>query len=306
MSSEATDFTGFDILLTPSATTNFRVDLPVLGGAPAESLFAAGEPAGQFGRFQLYRTPDWLLGAAELPAGPSLEAATLQLYQEMLAAVRGWHLARVWNYVPAINEAGAGGLENYRAFSRARSLAFETEFGGEFRRHAPAASAVGANGQALAVVFAAGTAAPRYFENPRQIPAYHYPPAYGPRAPTFARASLVALPDGAVVFVSGTSAIRGHQTVAPHDTAAQLACTLENLREIFQVCERQLPGCTRAAHRHFKVYLRHAADHPPVAAALEAQLLRPEDQVTYLRADICRRELNIEIEATLHGPPELR
>ena len=111
---------------------------------------------------------------------------------------------------------------------------------------------------------------------------------------------------GCDAFVSGTAAIVGHTTVAPGDTAAQLACTLDNLAAISRACGlgRDL-GAGRSAARFFKVYLRHAADFAPVAAQLERALLGPGDEVTYLHADICRATLNIEIEATILGAPAI-
>jgi chorismate lyase/3-hydroxybenzoate synthase len=49
------------------------------------------------------------------------------------------------------------------------------------------------------------------------------------------------------------------------------------------------------------VYLRHAEDLPAVATVLDREMLQPTDRVSYLRSDICRRELNVEIEASLIG-----
>ena len=71
------------------------------------------------------------------------------------------------------------------------------------------------------------------------------------------------------VFVSGTAAIKGHETVALGDTRCQLEHTLENLRHIFQVAG--LGADLRAGPaeaRHFKIYLRHADALTEVAAVL--------------------------------------
>jgi len=289
----------FDALGNPA----FSVGLPVLGGEAIERIFPDAEPAGRAGPFALYRSGDWLLGVAAVPTGGIIELATRELYTALFAVTRGLNLARVWHYVPAINLPEAGGLETYRAFSRGRSFAFEAEFGCGFRNAIPAASAVGTDTAALAVVFAATTRAPRHVENPRQVPAYEYPAEHGPRPPSFARATVVPAAEGrADVFISGTAAIRGHATVAPDETLPQLACTLENLREIAAACGigRELArGC--AAARHFKIYLRRVVDLPAVKAALERELLTPIDRVSYLRSDICRRNLNVEIEATIIG-----
>lgn len=277
------------------------VAVPVLDGDALEALFPLAREAGHSGDFALFRHERWLLGRASLPAGAQLEAHARRLYDGLLHLTHGHALVRVWNYVPAINEASVSGLENYRAFCRGRSLAFEGQFGTAFKRHAPAASAVGCEGDTLAVVFAAHAGPAQHVENPRQVPAYDYPSEHGPRAPVFARASVVDLGEEmSAVFISGTAAICGHVTVAPGETMAQLECTLDNLREISRSCGLGADlAAGRAAARYFKVYLRHAADLAPVQARLEATLVRPEDCVVYLRSDICRRELNVEIEASL-------
>jgi hypothetical protein len=94
----------------------------------------------------------------------------------------------------------------------------------------------------------------------------------------------------------------GHETVAPNDTLAQLECTFENLRLISAACglgERL--GSGKGCRRHFKVYLRNAGDLGAVSALVKAGLLAPGDVVTYLRADICRAALNVEIEVAVRG-----
>lgn len=275
---------------------------PVLAGETIEDLFAEARPAGRLGTLALHQAGEWLLGAATVPLSAGLEATAHRLYSDLLQATRGLHLARIWNYVPAINEPGPGGLENYRIFCRARSQAFEQHHGAGFEPLLPAASAVGTKSADLTVAFAASPVRPRHVENPLQVSAYDYPEDYGPRAPSFARATVVPGPAHDTVFISGTAAIRGHATIAPQHLPSQLACTLENLREISTACGHGADLARgRAATRHFKVYLRHAADQPEIAACLQEALLTPSDRVSYLLADICRAELLVEIEATLIG-----
>jgi enamine deaminase RidA (YjgF/YER057c/UK114 family) len=238
-----------------------------------------------------------VVGDARLP----LENAAESLYREIFTRTKDSFLYRIWNYVPAINET-PGGVENYRRFCLGRSIAFERFFGPNFHERTPAATAVGCEGGPLIAAFLAGRATPRYLENPRQIPAPRYPSQYGPRAPSFARATSVGSGKRADFFIAGTSAIVGHATVAPRQTAAQLDCTLANLSAISQTCGLgEDLGRHRAEKRHFKVYLRNAADFPAVSSALEARLLVNTDTVSFLRSDLCRSELNIEIEAGILG-----
>jgi chorismate lyase / 3-hydroxybenzoate synthase len=278
----------------------FDTGMPVLAGDPIDRFFADAIPVAKNGALSLFRSPDWLVGTVSLSPSAGLEATTVEIYREIFNACRGLHLARVWHFVPAINATDANGLENYRSFCRGRSLAFERHHGAGFAQVVPAASAVGTAGPNLLVVFAASEKASRHIENPLQVPAYEYPPEYGPRAPSFARATIVPRDHGLTVFISGTAAIRGHATVAPHCTADQLACTLENLNLISVAAGiGPMRGAAAGALRHFKVYLRHAEDQPLVARILDEQLLRAGDRVVYLRADICREPLTVEIEASI-------
>lgn len=278
------------------------IALPLLGGEARAAVSGPVEPAGREWGVSLWRGEGGIVGIARIMPGFDLENATIQAYAGILRAARGMNLYRMWNWVPRINGAEPGGLENYHAFCRGRSRTFEASFGGGFSSSLPAASAVGTAADELTVAFLAGTAAPRHFENPAQVPAYEYPPEHGPRPPSFARATAVdsgALQD---VFVSGTSAVVGHETVAPNDTLAQLECTFENLGLISRASglgERL--GTGPACRRHFSVYLRHPGDLAAVEARVRGALLSPGDRVSYLGADICRAALNVEIEVAVRG-----
>ncbi len=295
------------IIFGADQTGGFDAGLPVLAGDAVENLFGTARPAERVGALALFQAEGWLLGAATVPLTAGLETAAHQLYGGIFEATRGRHLARIWNYVPAINEPGPGGLENYRVFCRGRSLAFEQHYGSGFKARLPSASAVGSKSAALTVAFAACTVPPRHVENPLQVPAYDYPDEYGPRAPSFARATVVPGREGTTIFISGTAAIRGHVAVAADDLRQQLECTLENLGEISSACGLG-PGLDRggSSKRHFKVYLRHAADQPLVAATLQEKLLAGADRVSYLQADTCRASLLVEIEASLFEVTAIR
>jgi hypothetical protein len=279
-----------------------RLHAPWLAGAVCEEIFTDAKPDERIGGIQLYRSGGLLIGHATEPfVAGELATRSQSLYQRILAACRSRHLFRIWNYVPHINEL-TGGLENYRAFCQGRSHAFEAGLGGDFQPRLPAASAVGSKGEQLDVIFVAGETAPRHFENPEQVPAYRYPAEHGPRAPSFARATVGRDDARTFTFISGTAAIKGHQTIASHSLPSQLDCTLHNLQLISHAAglgENLSAG--RATRRHFKIYLRHASDLAAARTRLEHSLLQPADVVTYLQADICRAPLNVEIEATLVG-----
>jgi chorismate lyase/3-hydroxybenzoate synthase len=275
------------------------VALPVLAGSADERVLDSAQLVATREGCTLFGGDGALSGFVVAPAQLDLEAAALDLYRRLFAVTRGLHLHRIWNYVPQIN-AITDGLEKYRHFCRGRSLAFEHHFGRDFEQRLPAASGVGAMRGPLALAFLAGARVPTHFENPQQVPAFHYPREYGPRAPSFSRATLVAAPGGRQLFISGTAAIRGHASVAPGDLEAQLDCTVENLRTIGKTAGIG-PDLARNddASRHFKVYIRQAADLPRVQAHLRRKLLRADDSVSYLHADLCRSDLLVEIEGVI-------
>ena len=123
----------------------------------------------------------------------------------------------------------------------------------------------------------------KVIENPRQVSAYRYPREHGPASPSFSRAALG--PDH-TLFVSGTASIVGHVSRHHSDPLAQLDETLRNLQALNALPESRSDL--------LKVYVRD-----PVHAALIRQRLlawSAPQQTLLLSADICRRELLLEIE----------
>jgi chorismate lyase/3-hydroxybenzoate synthase len=289
-----------------------RVRAPMLAGADsAAEVWRLGGPmrSGQSGRVS-YRHNGRLLFAAlsiseqEFPGGGTansahaLRSATEAGYSELFQTIEGLHFPhplRIWNFLPAINEHSEGG-ERYWHFNGARQDVF-LGFNRCIAGNVPAASAVGAASTApLTIYCIASASAPISLENPRQRAAWAYPPQYGPRSPTFARACIEG--DNAhTLFISGTSSIVGFETAHAGDECEQTRETLRNIRAMIAAANERI-GAQRfsLADLHYKVYVRHAAQ----LANIERELRREigeRAQVMYLRADICRRELLVEIEA---------
>jgi chorismate lyase/3-hydroxybenzoate synthase len=232
-----------------------------------------------------------------------LHAATERAYLEIFATLDELaypHLLRVWNYVPEIN-ADTHGMERYRQFNSARRVAL-IACGRDLAGNVPAACALGsAPGSPLVIYFLASRKAPTLIENPRQTSAYHYPSQYGPK-PAFSRASVLQESHGAILFISGTASIVGHRTVHAGDVAAQTRETLANVEALLGEANRVV-GPDFGAPRFdletlaYKVYVRNSADLPVIQSQLRA-VLGSQAQLMYLRADICRQDLLVEVEAT--------
>jgi chorismate lyase / 3-hydroxybenzoate synthase len=151
----------------------------------------------------------------------------------------------------------------------------------------------------LTIYFLASSQAPTAIENPRQVSAYHYPPEYSPRSPTFSRACTLDLTGERMLFISGTASILGHATVHGSDAAAQTRETVRNIEALINEANRGADSA-QAFSKHdlwYKAYVRHLHDVASVDSALCAAL-GSAAQVLYLHADLCRADLLIEIEAT--------
>jgi len=294
-----------------------HVHTPMLGDAPEVlEIWRAGRPAqpGSHGRVRYARAGDLLFGSlavheAEFTSAPEgsprtpLELATDLAYREMYAAVAALdspHLVRVWNYIPDIN-LETHGLERYRQFNTARHEASRA-CGRAVAGQVPAASALGAAaGSPLTLYFLASRRAPAFIENPRQVSAYRYPAQYGPRSPAFSRATVLGEGDEATLFVSGTASIVGHRTLHAGDPAAQTRETLVNMEALLEEAARRAGSpALRLQTLAYKVYVREPKDLPVIHAQLESAL-GPTAALLYLKADICRQDLAVEIEAVGGG-----
>jgi hypothetical protein len=305
------------LLSEPTAilgVVGFGADRPDFLPTPCPFVAAPLRPAAGDGMFEIWSvaTPcrplsvgtvtgacndDFAFGAVTLDetGSTSLEEAVEVAYISLFDFLEQAGFAapvRFWNYLTAITQDDHG-LERYRRFNIGRHAAFSARLRDPLP---PAATAVGgALGASVISVLAAHEPA-RTVENPRQVSAYAYPPTYGPRSPSFSRASIHALGTAETMFISGTASITGHETRHIGDLNSQTAETIENLRTLSQAAKRLSPP---GEHWACKIYLRDSSHREPVSRALEAAF-GPLCQCLYLRADICRPELLVEIEAFQH------
>jgi len=213
------------------------------------------------------------------------------------------NLLRIWNYVPHIN-ALEGETERYRLFNADRRQAF-SECQQTVSHGSPAACALGSFDNTLKIAFLASTLKPQSIENPRQVSAYFYPKQYGTVPPVFSRAALFPQGIGTTLFISGTASIVGHESWHRGDIKAQTRETLQNLNSVLTQANLVVKsGQTEQAYSQqpwklaelqCRVYIRHPEHLQTVQSILQRAGLI---QAAYLKADICRAELLLEIEAT--------
>lgn len=283
------------------------VNMPVLGGEPLVEVWTSPVPTfcGRERGIAYSRNHLVLFGAVEIKQSDQiwLDRDTHQAISRMLGFIKNQgypHLLRIWNYFPGINVKD-NEIDRYQLFCLGRHQAF-FEHGSLFSHELPAASALGTAAGSLWIYFLASKDPAIQRENPRQISAYRYPRQYGPHSPSFARATLARWETESHLYISGTASIVGHLSVHPGDVQQQMTETLANIRALIEYTAREeaidmSPGNITL----LKVYIRQAQHFPLIREMLE-KALGADRPVLYLQADICRRDLLLEIEGVCVAP----
>jgi len=261
-----------------------------------------------------YRYSDSLLfGVVEITeasfsasaSGTPLQQATETAYKQILTLLSDLDypfIYRFWNYLADIN-GDSHGLERYRQFNSGRQDAFLAS-GRDVGGGLPAACALGVDQGPLKIAFLAGRVKATAIENPRQVSAYQYPLEYGPRSPTFSRANLLSLPQQEILFLSGTASIVGHETVHEGDVVAQTREAMANLQALVTEANNSSIKKFELTDVFYRIYVRHEEDLLAIQSEMSS-IVGPAFKAVFLRADICRQDLLLEIEATLDHPFEL-
>ncbi len=230
----------------------------------------------------------------------NVEQAAAKAYRDLLEQVRPSkhpYLLRIWNYFSAINQ-GQGDKERYRGFCVGRSQSVD----GQFNTPPPAATAIGTDGNDktashLQLIALCSSQVARTLENPRQTPAWRYPREYGPVPPGFSRGIILDEDTEAPrLLASGTASIVGHVSQHIGEVAGQLSESLANLEALLAEGSKQsgrdfyIGDCEA-----LRVYLRKPEDLAVAESMITAAGIE-RDRVLYLRGDICRRELDVELE----------
>lgn len=200
-------------------------------------------------------------------------------------------IIRQWNYIEQITGLD-GSDQHYQIFNNARS---------EFYRQAdwsngyPAATGIGVNlGGILVDLDAAVFTRPECYatpiDNKLQVAAHAYSDGVLVAAhkkkttPKFERAKSMTFDGHCLIYISGTAAIRGEESLIGVGLERQLYITMENVR--------QLIDDTRL--RMLRVYLKEESFYEEAVQLLKEYKL--DIPISYLWADVCRDELWIEIE----------
>ncbi len=280
-------------LTTSPVELRLSLQNPLIAGSGEEtwqlpSLDYAGADAYGIHRWQ--NEKGFCLAVIAPVTQPSIREISRSLYARLIEALGDQHFYRIWNFIPLINES-YGTLDTYKLFCLGRAEALEALHDAAL----PAASAVGTPGSHLAIIAIGGTAQTRPVENPLQVPAWRYPEQYGPRSPSFARATSV---DERELFVSGTASIRQSESLHDGDVLAQCTLTAENIDLVIR--SASLPESDKVnPMTTSRVYLRHPADWSIIEQEVRRHLEPDEGSLNVIQAEVCRPELLVEAETHL-------
>lgn len=225
-----------------------------------------------------------------------LEELGLDAYQRILrlAGERGFpSLLRVAHYLPHITEDQQG-MERYQRFCVGRQQALEAI--GHTKQALPAACGIGPHEGPICLYFLAAREPGQQIENPRQVSAFDYPARYSPKSPAFSRALLKNWGETSHLYISGTASITGHESRHVGDLQAQTREALTNVQALIDTANEYDQGqFSLTENALWRVYVRREADMPIVCQDLQSTLGK-NTPFMLLHADLCRRELLVEIE----------
>ncbi len=281
----------------------FQVEAKQLGDTPMIEVWSSSSQVshGVSDGVSFSENGEFMFGGVSLRETPDddLETVSSRAYHLIIKLIqaKGYpHLIRIWNYFPSIN-AEENGVERYKTFCVGRAAGFRNEYKENMQQYFSAASAVGSDGERLTICFTASKEPGHNIENPRQVSAYSYPSKYGTQSPSFSRATYHKSYDEQRLFIAGTASIVGYETMHKGDFEKQLSETLQNIDSLLKHVTKT--GCAGFENAFslslLKVYLRNEDSVNLAQAALE-EFFGPDVKSIFLRGDICRSDLLLEIE----------
>lgn len=281
------------------ATSGLNIPLAALQGNVEQEQWGTEQPPtrGEFEGGSYSAGEHVCFASLHVPEHAQGVAAAAELGYRRIAALGqqlGFtHILRIWHYLHTINE-GDGDQERYKQFCLGRARAIESSNIGS--PQLPAATLVGSQTPGLRMHCVLVRTAPIGLENPRQVSAYRYPREYGPRQPAFARAVLMPWVNSPTqLFISGTASIVGHSSLHAQNIGAQLDESMRNVRVLLDAATERMGTLDWGNLDLLKVYLRNAQDADVAQQQLTA-LLGSSVPTVFLQADLCRRELLVEVE----------
>lgn len=211
---------------------------------------------------------------------------------------------RQWNYIERITDfdpRSSGRKQHYQILNDVRSAYYARA---QFPHGYPAATGIGmdAGGIVLDLIASRGKNIKQVpIVNPDQLDAHRYTQdvlvgePVGEQAakttPKFERAKYVECAYNHSLYVSGTAAIKGENTIPSDDIREQTRITLDNISKL------HYNDSEKWSYRHMRAYVKDPEDIPAVRELCVQYF--GDIPMQYLKADVCRENLIVEIEAEI-------
>ena len=220
------------------------------------------------------------------------------------------HLIRQWNYIPEILKTHPenGRLyQNYQLFNDIRQYYY-----GIYKRNSiyPAATGIGMDCGPVTIDFIAVKQNENTLiaglSNPNQINAFSYGQDVlvgsamneneNKKAPLFERAKYIGAKENALVFISGTASITGEKTIGLDDIKEQTQVTIKNISDLTSGDNIQSVGTkiSKKDYTYLRVYVKQEDDFDSVRKICKEKY--GDMPILFIKADICRDNLLVEIE----------
>ncbi len=211
-------------------------------------------------------------------------------------------IVRQWNYIEDILGFD-GDKQRYQEFNNVRSGVYGDTF---TEKGYPAATGIGMNQGGIILEFIAVKSIELKtlpIDNPNQISAHTYSKnvlvgeeCVVKTTPKFERARYIELFGKKLIFISGTASIVGERTVGVGDAAEQTEITINNIQQLYsqEILDELSGGTLNPKYGHARVYLKNRKDFAIIKKTFKSHF--GNLPVVYIIADICRKDLLVEIE----------
>ena len=221
-------------------------------------------------------------------------------------------IVRQWNYIENIIHVEEGNdkpLQNYQIFNDLRSLYYGKS---DFRNGYPSATGIGTTCGGCTIEAIAFKEKNRNsitpVTNSYQVDAHSYSSDVlignaieeikRVSTPKFERGKYLQFGEEGFLFISGTASIIGEQTVHAEDVSKQTLTTIKNIDHL--VSKENLDNNNISVTSHprllnYRVYLKNESDYSIVKSLCDKHY--GVDKGFIVKADICRSNLLVEIEA---------
>ena len=218
-------------------------------------------------------------------------------------------IVRQWNYIEdivGVKSENQGLEQNYQQFNDIRSKYYNSD---TFKNGYPAATGIGMKVGGVILDFVAFSPANNIsihpVKNPHQIDAHQYSEQVlvgGDSAqkttPKFERAKVVSNNTVNEVFISGTAAILGQESINQQEIADQTYTTIQNINNLISFDNLKTNGVKigekSITPSYFRIYVKDSKDIPMVKKICNEYI--GQVPALYLESDICRDNLVVEIE----------